>query len=157
MLITLTVPAAFAISLSHHQPEFEIAALDENVNQLIVDDLSQPTPPLLSLVSLSGIDDVGSLASAQYFEVRTGDSDKDEDTDTGYWDVAIENWGEEDGTVTVSAVSSIGTTVTETTEKCTVSGDDWNCDVAAGNTLDIKFSTSIAHICGQDLLRLRVT
>ncbi len=91
------------------------------------------------------------------FDIRIIASRSDGDTHTGHWTIVLTNKGDTDATLAVSAVSSIGTTITETSELCSATSTGWNCDVPANSAITITLSTSLAHICGNNRVFLNVS
>ncbi len=96
------------------------------------------------------------IRDASDFEINVTGARHEVDTNTGYWEVELLNRGTEDGTLTVSGESSIGTAVTETFGLCTPAEQEWECLVPAGSTVTITFATSIGHICNTNRVRLTV-
>ena len=96
------------------------------------------------------------IRDASIFEINVTGARHEVDTNTGYWEVELLNRGTEDGTLTVSGESSIGTVVTETSGLCTPAEQEWECLVPAGSTVTITFATSIGHICNTNRVRLTV-
>ena len=96
------------------------------------------------------------IRDASDFEINVTGARHEVDTNTGYWEVELLNRGTEDGTLTVSGESSIGTVVTETSGLCTPAEQEWECLVPAGSTVTITFATSIGHICNTNRVRLTV-
>ncbi len=78
------------------------------------------------------------------------------DTHIGNWDVKLSNKSSLDATLLITAVSSIGTTITETTDTCSAVASGWECDILANDDLEITLSTSLEHICEGNRVRVTV-
>ncbi len=69
------------------------------------------------------------------------------DTHIGNWHVKLSNKSGSEETFLITAISTIGTTITETTDKCTTVNTGWECNVPANDEIEITLATSLEHIC----------
>ena len=90
------------------------------------------------------------------FEVDVVDAKRVPDTHIGNWHVKLSNNSSSDATLLITAVSSIGTTITETTDTCSAVAAGWECDVTANDDIEITLSTSLEHICEGNRVRVTV-
>ena len=90
------------------------------------------------------------------FDVNVVDAKRVPDTHIGNWDVKLSNNSSSDATLLITAISSIGTTITETTDTCTAVATGWECDVPANDEIEITLSTSLEHICEGNGVRVTV-
>ena len=104
---------------------------------------------LLASILIVAVNEVSLTASPvpSDFEVNVTGTSYDSDTLIGNWDVELINRGSSDGTLALTAVSSTGTTITESSTLCTATTTGWDCDADANSTTDIKLATSIKNLC----------
>ena len=100
---------------------------------------------------------IWSSPEASDFEMNVTGSRHDVDTHTGYWEVELTNHGSVSGKIRLAATSSIGSNITETSQRCSVIESGWECEVLADNKLVVTLATSIAHICDTNRVRLTVS
>ena len=98
----------------------------------------------------------GSTANPSNFEVDVVDAKRVPDTHIGNWHVKLSNNSSSDATLLITAVSSIGTTITETTDTCSAVATGWECNIPANDDLEITLSTSLEHICEGNRVRVTV-
>ena len=102
-------------------------------------------------------DEIVASVDTSNFEVDVVDAKRVPDTHIGNWHVKLSNNSSSDATLLITAVSSIGTTITETTDSCSAVAAGWECDIPANDDLEITLSTSLEHICDNNRVRVTVS
>ena len=97
---------------------------------------------------------IWSSPEASDFEINVTASRHDSESHTGYWEVEITNNGSVTGKIRLSATTSIGSDVTETSQLCSENEAGLDCEVPGNSTLVVTLATSIAHICNTNRVRL---
>ncbi|MYK61928.1 MAG: fibronectin type III domain-containing protein, partial [Chloroflexi bacterium] len=106
--------------------------------------------------SSTDADEMVASVDTSNFEVDVVDAKRVPDTHIGNWDVKLSNKSSSDATLLITAISSIGTTITETTDTCSGVAAGWECDVPANDEIEITLSTSLEHICEGNGVRVTV-
>ena len=158
LMILVIVIVSFLLtsttSLANYRTASETASSDDNPSRI-------PMTILVTSVPTVGISERNTPRQSRHdpadFDIAVTGTRKDIDNHIGFWDVRIQNMSGSDATVVVSAHTSNGTNISENTDLCNSVDGGWECNVSAGNQLDITLQTSIQYLCEGGRVRLTVS